>query len=115
MSCYYNENSDNIEEILYLPIFKDIEIAFKETLGYDIERLKIKSNTQVYVYPRIIFSYLCRRENISLRIIGKKIGKDHSSISGYLAKYDAYYKNDKIFKLLADAIINKYKEIKNGK
>lgn len=109
------EYIDGLEDIIFRPIFKDIDIALKDTIGYDSDKLKIKSNAQALVYPRIIFSYLCRKENVSLRVIGKKIGKDHSTVSGYLVKFETYYKNEKVFKLIADAVINKYKEIKDGK
>jgi chromosomal replication initiation ATPase DnaA len=115
MNLNEEEYIEGIEDVIFHPIFKVIDIALKDTIGYNSNTLKIKSNAQALVYPRIIFSYLCRKENVPLRVIGKKIGKDHSTVSGYLVKFETYYENEKVFKLIADAVINKYKEIKDGK
>ena len=87
------------------PIFREVEAILIDKLGYDIEMLKVKSNSQGYVYPRMIFSYLCNRRGLGITAIGKKINKDHSTIASYLSKFDSYYKSDKIFKILVDVIV----------
>lgn len=115
MSYSKDKLIEDIEDVAFLPLFRDIERAMKESIGLDMEMLKKKSNTQSVVYPRMIFSYLCRQEGVGYRIIGNKINKKHSSVVIYVGNFNAYYKSDIVFKLLADAVMNKYKEIKNGK
>ena len=93
------------------PILKEVEAILIDKLGYDINMLKVKSNSQGYVYPRMIFSYLCRRKGLTTTLIGKVLNRDHSTISIYLNNFESYYKSDKIFKILVDVIV---KDVNNG-
>lgn len=105
MNYSKGEFFDEIELLSVEPIFKEIEKIMIDNLGYDIEMLKTKANSKGYVYPRMIFSYLCSQKGLGITIIGKKLNRDHSTIAHYLKNYDSYYKYDKIFKIIADAIV----------
>lgn len=103
------EKDEFIEELkvkVYDKQFKEAEQIVFDKFGYDIEMLKIQSHSQRIVYIRMIFSYICVRKGIPITIIGKKLGKAHSSISVYISNFDVYYKSDKLFKILVDSINN---------
>lgn len=103
---------ERLDNIVYEPIFKDVEKIIFDKIGYDIDMLKVKSNSQGYVYPRMIFSYLCKEKGLTIERIGKKINRNHATISFYLKNFESYYKSDKIFKILVDVIV---KDVNNGK
>lgn len=105
---------ESLNDRIYEPIFKEVEKILFDKIGYDIDMLKVKSNSQGYVYPRMIFAYLCREKGLTLERIGKKINRNHATISFYLKNFDSYYKSDKIFKILVDTINAQLKEIENG-
>lgn len=103
------EKDEFIEELkvkVYDKQFKEAEQIIFDKFGYNIEMLKIPSHSQRIVYIRMIFSYICVRKGIPITIIGKKLGKTHSSISVYISNFDVYYKSDKLFKILVDSINN---------
>ena len=99
-------NNVEISYKAFLPTIKEVETIMISKLGYDLQMLGVKSNTRGYVYPRMIFSYICRKKGVTLEVIGKAIHRDHSTISGYLRNFESYYKSDKVFKILVDVIIN---------
>ena len=105
MNYSKGEFFDEVELLSVEPIFKEVEKIVLDSLGYDMEMLKTKTNSKGYVYPRMIFSYLCSQRGLGITIIGKRLNKDHSTIAHYLKNYDSYYKYDKIFKIIADAIV----------
>lgn len=96
---------ERLNDMVYEPIFKEVEKIMFDKIGYNIDMLKVKSKSQGYVYPRMIFSYLCREKGLTIERIGKKINRNHATISFYLNNFESYYKSDKIFKILVDVIV----------
>lgn len=103
----YNKDKylEKLEDKFNEPFFKEIEDIIYKELGYNIDMLRFKSNSSGYVFPRMIFSYLCRKKGLTLTSIGRRLNRDHSTISNYLKNFDIYYENDKIFKILVNTII----------
>ena len=91
-------------------LFSIIDECFNDILGVDIDFLRTNSRETDYVYPRMIYARVCLKRGISLTQIGKRLNRNHSTISSYLKKYDDYYKYDLYFKKLADDIMKKYKQ-----
>lgn len=103
-----------IEDKIYLPIFAPIEKAIFDAIGIDYDILINKNRFKHYVYARIIFCHLCREKGITMEIIGRRIKRNHSTITHLVAQYDGLYQYDKIFKVLANAVLNELKKIENG-
>lgn len=95
--------------------FSLVENCIEKVLGHNIESLRTKNRRLVYVYPRMIYTKLCINRGASLSDIGRRINKDHSTISSYIAKWDNYYKYDRYFRKMADDVIKEYElqELKN--
>ena len=106
---------DDFELKVFEPIFKTVEQALINALGYDIELLKLKNNSPLVAYPRMIFSYLCIEKGIPHKLVGKKIKRDRTTILSQLQSYNRYYGNDKTFTLMANVVIKCLKEIEYGK
>ena len=72
--------------------------------------MRTNSRETDYVYPRMIYARVCLKRGISLTQIGKRLNRNHATISSYLKKYEDYYKYNLYFKKLADDIMKKYKQ-----
>lgn len=96
---------EELEERANEPLYKEVESIIYTNLGYDMDMLRCKCNSPGYIYPRMIFSYLCRKKGLTLTSIAKRLHRDHSTISNYLKNFDIYYENDKIFKILVNTIV----------
>ena len=91
-------------------LFSIIDECFNDILGVDIDFLRTNSRETDYVYPRMVYARVCLKRGISLTQIGKRLNRNHATISSYLKKYEDYYKYNLYFKKLADDIMKMYKQ-----
>ncbi len=79
----------------------------------DVDVVTDKSQHRINVDARTIFCYCCFKylnEYTTTTILGKYLGKDHSTISIALSKIHSNYKTDKSFKKKFNIVVSEVEE-----
>lgn len=74
------------------PAFVDIKQAIADALGVSFQDIIGRNRENKYVYARMIFAQLCRKEGATVLRIAKEMQHNHSTIIYYLKKYQDDYK-----------------------
>ena len=74
------------------PAFVDIKQAIADALGVSFQDIIGRKRENKYVYARMIFAQLCRKEGATVLRIAKEMSHNHATVIYYLKKYQDDYK-----------------------
>lgn len=82
-------------------VFKEVIESFEIVFDVDFNSIATLDKVESIDY-RVIFCHYCREMGYRLVDIGRRVARDHSTVSYYLKKYDDLYKFDAGFRNKAD-------------
>ena len=95
-----------------MKLFKTICDVVCKGEGYTFEEISQKSRKQEYVYCRQLIMYFCKSKGEdTLRVIGSRLAKDHSTVIYSVKAIENYIETDKGRR----SVINGYSDDIDGK